>query len=104
MKKGCPFHCSATEQFCSLGIRNLEISIIKNYLEHLCFNQEDDHLVEIVVLYKPPNSLLPREVEEQICKEIADNCKNNRVVREGVFNFNFRKTSLADGWVPTNID
>ena len=39
----------------------------------------------IGLYYKPPNSR--REIEEQICKEITDSSKKNRVVIVGDFNF-----------------
>ncbi|XP_062920044.1 uncharacterized protein LOC134354760 isoform X1 [Mobula hypostoma] len=35
--------------------------------------------------YRPPNS--QRELEEQICREIADNCRKQKVVVVGDFNF-----------------
>ena len=39
----------------------------------------------IGLYYRPPNSR--REIEEQICKEITDSSKKNRVVIVGDFNF-----------------
>ena len=39
----------------------------------------------IGLYYRPPNS--QREIDEQLCKEITDNSKKNRVVIVGDFNF-----------------
>ena len=42
-------------------------------------------IILIGLYYRPPNSR--QEIEEQICKEITDSSKKNRVVIVGDFNF-----------------
>ena len=50
------------------------------------------------VYYRRPNS--QREIEEQICRQILERCKNNRIVVVGDFNFPYIDwDSLLGAWM-----